>query len=108
MSIALLIANPDGHQVNRYLPIATESDFKEYWLPGCVALNLTRVASFSMGFTLRPDDVSEINGELLRLDLWAKDSLDPPIYRKIHNRIQLLSKSLRNLQRRPGIEASIG
>lgn len=107
MSIALQIEAPKN-EAERYLPIAVESAFEQYWRPGCFALKLTWVPAFKTGLVLRTEDIPEILEELARLDLWMRNSFDPKTSEHLHERIEPLIRKLRELERRPGMKASIG
>lgn len=107
MSIALQIEDPKNES-ERYLPIAVESAFEQYWRPGCFALKLKWIPAFKTGLVLRAEDIPEIIDELTRLDLWMKESFDPKTSEHLHERIDPLIRRLGDLERRPGMKASIG
>jgi hypothetical protein len=55
------------------VPIATNADFAERWLPACAALGLDFVSHFHDGAltSVRPEDLPVIVEELTRLRTWV-------------------------------------
>lgn len=79
MSIALTATSSDGSD-DLYVPIATNEDFRELWLPGCRALNLALVPLLeSPGIVFHDSDPTKMTigterllDELRSLLGWAK------------------------------------
>lgn len=95
MSISALILNPQNdYEKDFFIPIATESFFKQCWLPAIESLGLQWTDLFPTGVDVEEEDVSPIIEELLLIKEWAAKNLFGEEKEKIFERIEGLQDKL--------------
>ena len=70
MSVALSISSPPDE--NKFVPIAFEDVFTNYWQPGCSELRLEWVPLFKGGIKIDQDLLPVVLEKLSRLKLWME------------------------------------
>lgn len=108
LSVELTIKSDKAENGLDGVPIATNAAFKEFWLPGCSALNLQWVPLFIEGLDLERESLPDILNELSRLRSWMIQNHSGKDRDFLVDRLDRLSKKLTELQRTPKIEAWIG
>lgn len=105
MSVCAFILNPQNDfERNYFIPIATESFFKECWMPAIESLCLRWTVLFSTGIDVEEGDVPNIMNELLLIKEWAHKNLGEEQRIKILERIEGLQEELpKAFQRREAI-----
>lgn len=108
MSIALSI-QPRGTPTEeaRLVPIATQDDFKSYWLPACDSLKLIWIPMFETGLPLRLEDIQDVLAELHKLKTWIEKH-SPESSAVISSRIDRLISELSSIEGRRDVEAYVG
>lgn len=92
MSVALMIENINGLEVNHYLPVSNQQFFVEYWVPLCKKHQLFLVPLFESGLSLTDEDLPDLLRELKTLQ--SQPEYDDEYFQK---RINLLINELENL-----------
>lgn len=95
MAISALILDPQNdYEKNFFIPVATESFFKECWLPAIESLGLQWTDLFPTGVDVEEEDVPQIIAELIRIKEWAANNLNEEQKVKIFERIAGLQDKL--------------
>jgi len=95
MAISALILGPQNdYEKNFFIPVATESFFKECWLPAIESLGLQWTDLFRTGVDVEEEDVPQIIAELIRIKEWAAKNLNEEQKVKIFERIAGLQDKL--------------
>ncbi|WP_232697488.1 hypothetical protein [Brevibacillus daliensis] len=88
MAISALILDPQNdYERNFFIPVATESFFKECWLPAIESLGLQWTDLFPTGVDVEEEDVPYIIEELILIKEWAAKNLNEEQKDKIFERI---------------------
>lgn len=106
MSISACIQNPENEKERLfYVPIASESVFRNKWEPIAEELDLRWLRLFSTGVDLEESDISDILDELdlFRSHYMLKFGHDPVV-----ERVDLLVESLETASSRKGVKIFIG
>lgn len=73
MSIAVFIVDPvDDFERSFTIPVATESFYRQYWVPAIADLDLQWLALFENGVDVEQEDIPAVLGEVSRLKEWAR------------------------------------
>ncbi|MFE6077310.1 hypothetical protein ACFVQB_22860 [Paenibacillus sp. NPDC057886] len=95
MSISAVIYEPQNDfEQSFFIPIATESFFKECWQPAIEALGLQWTDLFSSGVDVEEEDVPSIIEELIQIKDWAVKNLTEEKRDKMFERITILQNKL--------------
>ncbi|MGM0713279.1 hypothetical protein [Brevibacillus parabrevis] len=95
MAISALILDPQNdYERNFFIPVATESFFKECWLPAIESLGLQWTDLFPTGVDVEEEDVPHIIEELILIKEWAAKNLNEEQKDKIFERIEGLQNKL--------------
>lgn len=99
MSVGALVvpslAAPRDEPGPGYLPVATEADWSQYWLPLATSAGLDVVRGFQPGVALKPHDLPVAVVELERLHALVSDAaLDPSVADRILDRVTTLREML--------------
>ncbi|QCT01595.1 hypothetical protein E6C60_0874 [Paenibacillus algicola] len=95
MAISALILDPQNDfEKNFFIPVATESFFKECWLPAIESLGLQWTDLFTTGVDVEEEDVPHIIAELILIKEWVAKTLDEEQKDKIFERIAGLQDKL--------------
>ncbi|WP_163853380.1 hypothetical protein [Paenibacillus elgii] len=109
MSICAFIQQPVNEYEEKFnIPVATDSFFKECWIPPIEELKLEWVNVFSIGLDMVKEDLPFVMEELAQIKEWAKINLPNEQQIKIIERIELLEAELPNAFRREGVVVFIG
>lgn len=95
MAISAIILDPQNdYEKNFFIPVATESFFKECWLPAIESLGLQWTDLFTTGVDVEEEDVPHIIAELILIKEWAAKSLTEEQKDKIFERVAGLQDKL--------------
>ncbi|MFS0858170.1 hypothetical protein [Paenibacillus taichungensis] len=95
MSISAVILEPQNdYEKSFFVPVATESFFKECWQPAVESLGLKWIDLFPSGVDIEKEDVTLIIGELMLIKEWAAENLNEEQKDKIFERIAGLRDKL--------------
>ena len=95
MAISALILDPQNdYEKNFFIPVATESFFKECWIPAIETLGLQWTDLFPTGVDIEEEDIPHIIGELTLIKEWAAKNLNEEQKEKIFERIAGLQDKL--------------
>ncbi|MCW3795308.1 hypothetical protein OM416_27250 [Paenibacillus sp. LS1] len=95
MSISAVILEPQNDfEKSFFVPIATESFFKDCWEPAVEVLDLRWIDLFSTGVDIEGEDVPMIIEELLLVKEWAVKNLEDEQRDRIVERIDGLREKL--------------
>lgn len=95
MSISAVIYEPQNDfEQSFFVPIATESFFKECWQPAIEALGLQWTDLFSSGVDVEEEEVPSIIEELIQIKDWAVKNLTEEHRDKMSERITSLQNKL--------------
>ncbi|KQL51461.1 hypothetical protein AN964_21090 [Heyndrickxia shackletonii] len=96
MTIGAFILEPQNDvEKYFYIPVATESFFKEFWIPAIESLGLQWTDLFVVGVEVEEEDVSTIVEELMQIKRWAEINLvDKEAREKMLERIQGIQEKL--------------
>jgi hypothetical protein len=108
MSIGLMLEYAAPTKNRDFVPIATEAAFHKYWQPGCAALHLHWVSLFQTGLPLRPEDISSVIDEILRLKHWLSCQMEAAVPQAVILRIEQLIQALQKAQGDLQVDAFIG
>lgn len=108
MSVELVIKSDEAQSGLDGVPIATNAAFKEFWLPGCKALNLQWIPLFIEGLDLERKSLPDILDELSRLRSWMIQNHSGKERDFLVDRLDRLSGKLTELQSAPKFNAWIG
>ena len=110
MSVGLLVSprgveDPHG---DFYIPVAAESTFRDYWIPGCEALQLQWVPLFQTGIPVRCEHIPAVIAELEQLRVWMTQHPDQEMAEHLLGRMDRLLAELQRLQHHPELDVFIG
>ena len=94
MSVGLMISNPISAEEHLYLPISTEKDFQDHWMPIITELDLKWVRCFQSGIELEKEDIEEVLKELERLQDWIITYKDNEQGKHMLERLENLNETL--------------
>lgn len=95
MSVAAFILEAQNDfEKSFYIPVATESFFYAYWVPGIEALNLRWLMCIQPGLDVTIDNLPIIFAELVQLKNWAEVNLIGDVKDHFFTRAHLLEKKL--------------
>ncbi|MBB2480036.1 hypothetical protein H5P36_07520 [Bacillus sp. APMAM] len=95
MTIGAFILEPQNDvEKYFYIPVATESFFKEFWIPAIESLGLQWTDLFEIGVEVEEEDVSSIIEELIQIKRWAEVNLEKEAREKMLDRIQGIQEKL--------------
>ncbi|MNJ40705.1 hypothetical protein D3C77_356050 [compost metagenome] len=95
MAISALILDPQNdYEKNFFIPVATESFFKECWLPAIESLGLQWTELFITGVDVEEEDVPHIIKELVLIKEWAAKNLNEEQKDRVFERIAGLQDKL--------------
>ncbi|THF82257.1 hypothetical protein [Cohnella fermenti] len=95
MSISAVIHEPQNDfEKSFFVPVSTESFFKECWQPAIKSLGLQWTALFSTGVDVEMEDVPSIFGELVLIKEWAVKNLTDEQKERMFERISGLQDKL--------------
>ncbi len=98
MSVGAMISNSRNEEEEKvYIPIASESIFKQIWLPIIKKLNLKWIACFQSGIEIEKQDSSEVINELELMLEWINKNLNDSETDTVKIRIGNLIKNLNEL-----------
>lgn len=108
MSISLTFKSKKSPDDLDGVPIATKAVFKEFWLPGCMALNLQWIPQFLEGLDLESESIPDIVEELSRLRSWMIQNHSGKNKDFLVDRLDRLSSKLKEISSLPKLAAWIG
>ncbi|SFF35970.1 hypothetical protein SAMN04487969_12951 [Paenibacillus algorifonticola] len=109
MSISVMILDPQNDfEKHFFLPVATESFFNQYWLPGIQHLKLKWVILFSTGVDIEEEDLQSIFAELNLLKEWADQNLEEEQRSRLFERVDGLKDKLPSAFQRKDAVVFIG
>lgn len=108
MSISLTFKSNKSADDLDGVPIATNKVFKEFWLPGCAALNLQWIPQFLEGLDLESEAIPDIVEELSRLRSWMIQNHSGKNRDSLVDRLDRLSNKLKEISGVPKFAAWIG
>jgi len=105
MSVSVMILNPQNDfEKHFFLPVATESFFNQYWLPGIEYLELKWIILFSTGVDVEEEDLPNIFAELILLKEWADQNLEEEQRNRLFERVDgLMEKLPKAFQRKDAV-----
>lgn len=105
MAIGALILDPQNdYERNFFIPVATESFFKECWLPAIASLGLRWTDLFPTGVDVEEEDVPHIIEELIQIKEWVEKNLNEEQKVKILERIEgIIEKLPQAFQRKDAV-----
>ncbi|MEK3964572.1 MULTISPECIES: hypothetical protein [Paenibacillus] len=109
MAISVMILDPQNDfEKHFFLPVATESFFKECWIPAIQSLGLRWVDLFSTGVDVEEEDLPSILAELDQLKEWADQNLEEEQKTKLFERVEGIKEKLPNAFQRKDAVVFIG
>ncbi|PYE51796.1 hypothetical protein HUB98_07140 [Paenibacillus barcinonensis] len=109
MTISALILDPQNdYEKSFFIPVATESFFKECWLPAIESLELQWTDLFTTGVDVEEEDVPHIIEELVLIKEWAAKFLNEEQKEKMFERIKGLQDKLPLAFQRKDVVVFIG
>jgi hypothetical protein len=100
MSVALLVEQVDGEAADKYIPVATERFFLDYWLSVIKKLNLTWLSLIQPGLPITEEDLPAVLVELhvLQQQLPAFYAAQSEEFGYMNQRLSMLLAELEALQ----------
>lgn len=110
MTIGAFILNPQNDfERNFFIPVATESFYKEGWLPVIESLGLQWTNLFTTGVDIEKEDVSVVIDELIQIKEWVERNIKKVEQReKWIERIEILKVKLPKAFQREDVVVYIG
>lgn len=110
MSIAIMIDNAkNGEELLFYIPIATETVFKKYWLSAAQEFKLKWIPIFLTGILVTEEDFPEIISEFNLVKRWVdKQLIDSEIKAGLLARIDYIIKKLPDAFKQKDVKLYIG
>lgn len=97
MSISLLVSGENIPEADwKNIPVATEDEFENYWLPISEELDLEYIPLFQFGIEIDSDTSNDVLNELQLLKTTIKNQLTDSEYEKVISRINILTDSIPN------------
>lgn len=96
MSVALLIEEVNGKEINEYVPVATQESYLNNWKPISDKSNFGWIPLFESGGTFTEDDLPFILEELHKFKLLCEKETSSEFV-TINTRVTLLISKLENL-----------
>ena len=95
MSVSLIISNPINKEESDFnIPISTEREFQEYWMPIIELLNLQWIKCFQSGIELEKEDLLSVLKELMEIKIWLVNDTNDIKEKQIIERVDNLIKEL--------------
>ncbi|RYY76640.1 MAG: hypothetical protein EOO52_03805 [Gammaproteobacteria bacterium] len=109
MSIIAIVLDPKNEEQAAFsVPVSTERNFEENWLPLIKKLDLEWLPLFQTGVDIESDDLIAISEELSKLLALAEKDLSPSIYKDLARRVNELIKGLEKIFIEKSVTVFIG
>jgi hypothetical protein len=107
MSVSLMLTNKSDRDRRQLIPIATQQEFVENWLPKCASLGLCFVPMFETGTVVEDGDIDFVIKELKELIAVLSRSVDSKDVRA-SQRAKSIIEELTKVKGKNQIEVYIG